>query len=426
MTDKFSWYKLDNAAKLYPAISKARQSSTFRISMSLYDNIKADILQQALTLTLKRYPTFDVKLAHGIFWYYFDHNLNLPVVEQEIDPPCSYLDVEKNHGYLFRVLYYNNRISLEVFHSLTDGVGAIEFLKTLVFVYLKIQGADVAPEGLIKLPSDLINQEELEDAFSRYYTSERARSRKEELAYRIKGTSFDNPGTCVVTGTLHMGDLKKLIKEKNATVAAYITTLMIYSIHSSQHSGKHMKEPIKVSVPINLRQIFPSKTLRNFSSFVNVGFRFDQEYSFEEVLASVSEQIKTGATREQLSPWINANVRNERNILLRFVPLFIKNLVIRWVFFKTGENLFSSTMTNLGEVKLPESMMQYVKNVTCYLSASLRSRINCAVCSYKDKINITFSRNIMEADIIRRFFTTLSKQEGLSINMVGNSLGDRI
>ena len=376
-------------------------------------------------MTLRRYPGFDVKLAKGLFWFYFDQNDDQPFVQQEQESPCSYLDLLSNNGYLFKVLYYNNRISLEIFHSLTDGTGAIEFLKTLVYQYLKLKGAELSADSLVRLPGDLVRQEEMEDGFRRYSTDGKALSRKEENAYRLKGTFFEDDGVCVVTGTLPLSQMIKIAREKNTTITGYVASLLIYSIYSKQIRERKVREPVKISIPVNLRSLFPTKTLRNFSSFLNVGIKFDREYTLQEIIDQVSEQLKNGVTKERMIPWINANVKLEKNPVVRFVPLFIKNVGIRVVFNRSGENLFTSTLSNLGKVQLPVSMQTYVRNIEFMLGATDKNKINCAMCSYRDKLNITFSRSIVEADVVRKFFRYLA-EEGVRVKLSGNGWGDRV
>ncbi|HAD20370.1 MAG TPA: hypothetical protein DCF42_08245, partial [Lachnospiraceae bacterium] len=58
--------------------------------------------------------------------------------------PCRYINAEANKNYLFRVTYFRRRINLEVFHVLTDGMGAINFLKELLYQYLRLAHRELA------------------------------------------------------------------------------------------------------------------------------------------------------------------------------------------------------------------------------------------------------------------------------------------
>lgn len=90
-----------------------------------------------------------MKLKRGFFWYYFEENKRQPFVEQESSWPCRYIDPKSNQLYLFRVSYYGARINLEVFHAVTDGMGAVNFLKELTAGYLELKrggrSRDVGP-----------------------------------------------------------------------------------------------------------------------------------------------------------------------------------------------------------------------------------------------------------------------------------------
>ncbi len=66
------WYKLDNAAKIYPAISSPSKSSVFRVAVLLKSDVDPAILQEALSVTLPRFPTLAVKMKKGLFWYFLN------------------------------------------------------------------------------------------------------------------------------------------------------------------------------------------------------------------------------------------------------------------------------------------------------------------------------------------------------------------
>ncbi|MEG1990996.1 MAG: alcohol acetyltransferase, partial [Christensenella sp.] len=73
------------------------------------------------------------------------------------------------------------------------------------------------------------------------------------------------------------------------TVSAYIAALLIACTAEEQGlEYKKDKRPIIISVPIDLRGMFPSHTLRNFISLANVGMVIDGEIDFDKILEEVS------------------------------------------------------------------------------------------------------------------------------------------
>ena len=172
MNQTSTWYKLDLSANVYPTLQRKNFSNVYRISLSLKENIRPDVLQKALDLTLPRFPTFQVAIRKGVFWRYLEPNHRPgPFVQPDIENPCMPMHFKTNNRYLIRVYYYEKRISLEVFHSLSDGTGALYFLKTMAAVYLRLLGHSIPTgEGVLDV-KETPDPEEFEDAYLRYATS---------------------------------------------------------------------------------------------------------------------------------------------------------------------------------------------------------------------------------------------------------------
>lgn len=414
------WYRLDNAAKIYPATSSASHANVFRIAVRLKEMVNPQILQEALTVTLPRFPSFDVRMQKGLFWNYFEHNPGKAVISQEIAPVCRPILLEETNGYLFRVSYYETRISLEVFHSVADGTGAEAFLKTLLYKYLSLNGKNVdIGEGILDgkmCPTAL----EVEDSFLRYYDPKAISSRAESKAYQISGTRIAPSAVRVTHGILPISEYKQLAKKNGATVSEYTVALMIFAIYETQLKGKGSKLPVKVSVPVNLRSFFETETLRNFSSYVNVGLTFSNTvYTFEEILRTVTSQIKNDVQKDKLIEKIGANVSAERSPFMRLTPLVLKSIALKTAFLLYGERLVTSTMSNLGVVSLPPSMSEHVERFEFVLGAPVKNMLNCALCTFKDHMTISFTRVMEETDIERFFFRYLSGQ-GISVVIESN------
>ena len=135
---KVKWRKLDNSAKLFPIISTKRFSTIFRVSVVLTETIDPKKLKKATEKALSTFVNFKVRLRTGFFWYYLEENNREIIVYPEDRYPCRYIGYRTNNGYLFRVSYYNKKINVEVFHALTDGTTATEFVKTIVYEYLNL------------------------------------------------------------------------------------------------------------------------------------------------------------------------------------------------------------------------------------------------------------------------------------------------
>lgn len=424
MASNKNWLKLDTAAKLYPSISDTHNNTTFRLDMELDAPVNPELLQQALVKIIKRFPSFAVTLKRGLFWYYLDKNNAIPAVREDSGYPCRRLKDFVNNGFLFNVLYYKNNVVLECFHALTDGAGAIEFLKTLLYEYFVLCGYDMDDEGMIKDTSQPPPLSEVENSFLKYYDSRGEYTKlKQPTAYHILGTPLDDNEIYITHGVMNLKDFLKAVKSKGVTVSAYVAGLLIYSIYKEQGlSYRKEKHPIIISVPVDLRGMFKSDTLRNFVSFANVGVVPKSRMTLEEITAEVSKQLKEGLTEDRIRANINKNVKFEKNPFIRITPLFFKNIAVSTAYKTYGEGAYTMLLSNLKTTQFPESMKRHIKNVYYALGVSDQNPLNCVVVSYKENMIITFARGIAQTGIVRSFFEHFSKELGLEVEMRGNEL----
>ncbi len=415
-----NWYKLDNAAKIYPAISGPGGGSVFRVAVQLRQEVEPNILQEALAMTIPRFPTLAVKMKRGLFWYFFDSNNEVPRVTLEQAPPCRAVKVDENNGFLFRVSHYKKRISLEVFHALTDGTGAMVFLKTLTAQYLTLSGNSFfSGEGILDCEAHP-SISETEDSFGKYSDPKIKSKWIEEKAYHVRGTRLPAGQLDIVHGIISTDSFRKLVKASNATVTGYIAALIIYSIYSTQLNSRIYNSPVKISIPVNLRNYFPSRTVRNFSSYVNVGIVFtDENQSFESILKQVTETMKNELKHDKLVEKISANVNAERNIFMRIAPLVLKNVVLRTAYNAFGESLFSCSLSNLGSISVPEEMKEFVERFEFILGPPVTNLLNSTICSFGDTMLISFTKLVYENDIERFFFRFLANK-GIDVTIETN------
>ncbi len=418
-----NWYRLDNAAKIFPAVTKKSNTSVYRVAVRLKENVDPERLQSAAEMALKRYPLLAVKLRRGVFWNFFDKNESPILIAEEMNYPCSPLVPKQNRGYFLRVLYYKQQISLEVFHALTDGTGAIEFLKTLLYQYFRLKGKEIDPQGIVLLPGQVPEQSELDDSFRKYYKPVKKVRVKRQPSFRIVGTPLEPFGNNIVHGVFPAKALNSHAKSKGATLTEYLTACLIYAIYLSYLQYGLQKEPVVISVPVNLRKLFPSKTLRNFFAVANIGATVDAEIGFDALLKRVSKEMKAKTSKEALQEIISDNVHLERNYGVKFVPLFLKNIVLKQAFNIQGENLKTITISNLGNIRFPADMAGEIEEVSVILYPTVKSPVNCGMCTFGDRLNISFARTIRESDMIFRFFKLIAEDSGLEPEIYSNDWG---
>lgn len=420
--DTSTWYKLDLSANVYPTLQRKNFSNVYRISVTLTEPIQPKLLQKALEMTLNRFPAFQVALRKGLFWRYLEPNHRPgPFVQPDIENPCMPMHFKANNRYLIRVYYYEKRISLEVFHSLSDGTGALYFLKTMTAVYLGLLGHPI-PEGSGVLDiHEPPKPEEMEDAYLRYASSGVKRPRSQGNAYRVRGTREPFYTLNIICGVIPVDQLKKVSKKYQVTITEYLNAVLLYALLQKQKEEKPLKErPVKLAMPVNLRSFFPSETLRNFISMVypSIDPRMG-EYTFQEILLEVHNYMRYYINAKFLNADITTNAAVQKNPLIRIVPLFLKDFVVRRFYAHVQDAQSSAGLTNVGVVRVPEEMQPFVERFDVLMGQPFSARTNCAIISYANTLTINFASSIKETDVERYFFCKLV-QDGIPVKIETN------
>ena len=321
-----------------------------------------------------------------------------------------------------RVLYYENRMAVEYFHSVTDGTGALVFAKNLAAEYVRRRYQVRIPCtcGLKDL-SEEPGPAELEDSFQRYVGPIPA-PRDSLNVFRPKGTLEPDGYLHLINGLVSTQALRDRARSHGVTVTGYLTAMLLYSLIDLQEATVTPRQykPLKVQIPVNLRKHLPSETMRNFVAVVNIGIDPRMgEYTLEEVMKSVYHQMQLYITPKNLQAIFTPNVQSEMNPLIKIVPRFIKNIIMRIVFDTVGERVSSTCLSNLGRVELPDEMAPFVKRVEFTLSPPSSSPYNVSVTSWKDETYINLVHNIRETDFERIFYTNLIK-DGLPVRIQSN------
>ena len=400
--------RLDNASNIYPASLTKRYASLFRQSVTLSEPVNVNYLQQALNNTVQRIPSFGCTLKSGAFWWYLKELKKLPVVGELTSlSPFGY----KFHGgFLFKVSADGCRIVLDVFHALADGKGGQTFLLTLTAEYLRLRyGIDIPYNDLILDPFDVPSKRESEDSFTEF-SGKKGAMEQNDTAYHAHGHKI---GYRVLNNEriiVPFDELKPVATKYSCTVTELITAAMVSAlqeVHKHDHR-KAKKTAIKVNVPVNLRPLFGSRTLRNFSSYINLGVDVaNGYYDFDEIVKIVSAQKRHLVLKSELERKVAANVALENNFAIAMIPLFIKRYAIDIVCRLKGDKLLSQTFSNLGNVVLPESMQKYVKEMDFMLGRQRGVPGAAAGVGYNGNLYLNFSRNIVEDDFESYFVDQL-------------------
>ena len=414
------WDKLDNTALIFPVIAGEGMTNTYRISIELNEEIQPELLQKALDIVLPKFNVFNVRLRMGVFWYFFEEN-NKPaprVTEEELFP-CRFIRPNKNNSYLFHVSYYKCRINLEVFHVLTDGMGGMTFAKELVYQYLRLAHAELGEKLEDKLCDD--TSLNVEDSFEKNYKKKTKRGYITEKAYLIKLKKLAKGEFGVMHGLISIPELKAVTKKYGVSINDFLVGTFAWATYVQCLHKAPSKYPIRIAVPVNLRPYFNSNTTKNFFTMVSAEFHpREEEYTFEEVLQIVQKSLKSQINKENLEELFSVSVSNQKNKLIRMVPLVAKNLVMRFLYNRSAKS-YTTTITNVGFVKLDPVYEPYVKMFRSFIAMSKGQFLKGTVNSYQDTLVFTFSSIFADTSVQREFFRKIA-EEGVPVQIETNGV----
>ena len=397
---KNHWHKLDNVAKVF-SMDQENNTNMFRYSVILKQNINKSILTKALQKSLETFKSYKVKLGSGLFWNYLEYNSKNPLVTKEDEIPCQHIKFKRNNDYLFKVTYYKNKINLDVFHVLTDGAGALKFLKSIISNYLSLKYKLKYP----KQTGNLLYQ----DQYLKNYDKKIKTKNKYIPAYQLPGKINKN-----INNTYHyiidILKIKKVCKENQVTITEYITALYIYAIYLSMYHKK-VKKDIVITLPIDLRKYYKVDTLSNFFVCTNINANINQKAktTFKDILNQVHYEFKEKLELDNIKSYLTRDVKLGTNIIIRLVPLPIKKTIMKLVFTIAGTTS-TSTLSNVGIIDIENKYKKYIDNILVLVMPNKKEKMKCSICSYDSKLNITINSRIDDTKFEKTFFKLLETQ----------------
>ena len=423
---RLAWMTLDNAAKIFPASRSRTWSNMFRVSSTLNEEIDREALAVALDVTVRRFPSIAVCIKEGLFWYYLEEISAPPEILDEKPYPLARMRMKDLRKCAFRVLVYKNRLAVEFFHSLTDGNGGLIFVKTLTAEYLYQKYGTKVPVGngvwdRLEEPS----ADEIEDSFIKYAGKYPA-SRKDTDAYIIEGKRETDGFRTVTSFVIDSDFVRAEAKKRGVTVTVYMSALLAEASQRVQRArvkNTAKYKPIKIFVPVNLRKMFPSKTMRNFILYTMLSIDFKVgDYGIDDMCQIFSAQMKQQMTEKNMSSIIRTNVNSEKNLFIRVVPLVLKNIIMKAVFYAVGEKKSCYSFSNLGVVNMPPEYTDRVKRMDFILGSQSTAPYNISSLSYEGKMYLNVTRNAKEPVLEAEIFHVL-REMGVPHSIESNSRG---
>lgn len=412
---KFYWRKLDDQAKVFALASNKKYSSTFRLSVVLYEKIQPENLQKALELALQKYKAFKVKMKKGFFWYYLEENEKKPVVSKEMEYPFQKINTIRNNHYLFKVTYFEKKINIDFFHALTDGNGGEKFLKEIIYRYLEIQHPNDFKDENTDLDQIMLDSE---NAYSKNCLKHSKKIISIKKAYRINGKKLPRGVIAINHFNIHLAEMKECTKTNKSTLSMYLIAMIAYSIYETNYKENKKKRPINVCVPVNLNKYFMSETMSNFFSYIviTLDFKENKKYCFEDILEKVKIQF------EKFMTTISADIGSINKIFVRMIPLFLKKIAVNLGSLVIKRH-FTMNFSNIGLVEVNSKYQKYIQNFFIILGPDWAERIKCGVCSYHNNLVVSFGTNLKES-LVEKKFKTLLKERNITFNIDGNGVNE--
>lgn len=414
------WEKLDNTANLFPVIASQNVSNVYRVSVTLNEEIDEKILQKSVERVLPYFDVFNYRLKKGMFWYYFETNKRpVPKVQNEDTYPCMYINPQTNNEYLFRVTYYGKRINLEVFHVLTDGNGAFAFLKEITYQYLRYKHPEFKEMNVNGLQAD--TSLDKEDSYVKNYKKKAKKNYKTEKAVIIQGDKLPVNNMGIIHGYMDLAGVKTMAKKYNVTINQLLVATYVWSVYKECLNSMPDERPICVCVPVNLRPYFNSSTLRNFFAVVTASFKAKKDsYTYEEVVGIIADSLNKQINKENLENLLSYNVSNEKNKLIRGVPLVLKNFIMKIVYNRSAR-ANTGTITNLGVISVADEYKAYIDKFHAMISMSKGQNVKGGICSYQNQLVFTFTSSIRDTGVQKTFFRKFT-DEGVAVSIESNGV----
>ena len=483
MSENLKWRKLDNSAKIFPLSAGRKYSTVFRLSAVMKEKVNSKILEKAVNKTLEKYSSFKVKMKYGFFWYYLEENTKSPIIEEEKDYPCKYIDPSKNNDYLFKVTYFDTKINIDIFHVLTDGGSGVVFFREIIYTYLELLHPTVFNSNERLARKIDYNTE---DSYLKNYEKNLKGNSSSKKAYALKGKKIKLGAISAIHEIINMSELKAECDRYGATVTQYLTAVLIYSIYEANYKKylekkkvnnkngerntnnlaidkkeKFFKKPIKVCIPVNLKKYFPSKTMSNFFSYITLEADMKDlvtkaksnqeslkqeiakpkdsneeqendikqkmlvdEQLFTTIIDFVKNDFKQKLTEEEIIKTMSANVKLGTNLFIKAIPLELKKIIVRLSYLEIRKYT-TITFSNIGRIGIIGKYKDYIDEFLMLIAPEPVEKIKCSGCTFENKMSFTFTSILNDNNIEKTFYHFLISR-GINVRVESNGVLDDI
>jgi len=397
-----NWYRIDNVSKVFLATVGKRDTRSFRLSCTLREDIDPELLRQAVLSAIQDRPQLQVRIRRGIFWHYMEDTDLLPEVKEEDDRICPLLYVPAKTMLHYRVTYFGRRINLDIFHALTDGTGGEEFLNIIVLDYLKRRYPGELTD--VTVHSGASEGELTQDSYRQFFGSRSLpRGSADRKAWQPGGRKLPYHQLQFFEIRMPVSQVLPRAKELKVSLTSFLGALWMLAIRDEMPPRKR-DVPVTISLPVNLRNYYPSQTARNFFNSVRVTHVFDREITVEELAAEFDESLRERLTAENVRRQMDRFETMESVAAVRVVPLCIKQLVVRH-FAKKASRKVSMVLSNMGVQKPPAGVGEKVESYSGFCSTNT---LFATMFGFRDRLTIGVSSAYVNTGVVKNFVRFLS------------------
>lgn len=405
MKKKKNWRSLDNTAKIF-SVEEKKNTNTFRLTAFMTEKINPKYLKEAVLESLINYPSYRVQLKSGFFWNKFVDNQKTPVVREEPYFKNRIIKFFKSNNYLFRVTYCENMINLDMYHMLTDGLGAIIFFKDILKNYINLK-YNLEADNKVKASDSIFSKDKyLEKADKSLLVPE---NKKKAYLIQEKSNYLRNKTYHFI---LDLKEVKDNSKVSSVSISEYLSAIYLLALYNTVYD-KNSKKDLVLNVPIDLRHHYGVEVYSNFFTCVSLSADIDNgnKVSFKYLLQQMKKEYREKITAQKVEQYLARDVVMGTNIAVNASPLFVKKFFMKYL-GKLVSQSTTTTFSNLGIISLEEEYQKYIDNIVTIVNAGKYQKIKCTVCTFKNNLTVTINSNLFNDDFEKEFYKLLKKYAG--------------
>ncbi len=411
------WYQVDNVANMFLSSLNERNTRTLRISCTLYERIDQELLQKAADETIVLWRTYQVQIKKGYFWHYIEATDASPVVTEESKRLCPLLYYPESGETLhYQITWYDKRINLDIFHAIADGLGAVSFLNSLVYKYLKLKNKDFKGG---ESPYDRVNDAAMsEDSYLKYYKRPAKYKRLKNKAFHPESRLLPHKQLQFFELHLPLDEVLREAKSLSVTLTSYLGAKLIMAFLKEMPESER-KKPVTVSMPINLRNFYPSVSARNFFQNVTISHEYTGGETLESLSLEYNRRLKDILDPENIDALMDSYTKYQKKLPLRLAPLVFKKPFLRHM-AKKNDNRVSCILSNLGSIKVPEEMTPFIDYYGAYCSST---NLFFTICSFKNTLVISVSSPYKDTGVLKNFVRSFS-HDGIPVRLYATEVAE--